>query len=154
MAAAGITLYGIHYASKVCCGFTVGGPIDFDYLIYALAALTLCSVGFVLWRLTGKYPTWRIVLAVIGTLAAGLYFFAAVSSQEPGIILIGLLGPFVLGLCSIGIMKLRSRHDPSARGVGRMILGTAALIGAIALGGIAFFIIVFMVCVAISVSLK
>jgi hypothetical protein len=92
-----------------------------------------------------------ILLAVLGALAlCPLLFggFAATSGYGGSYdLLIVILGSILfLGLISTGIMFWRTRHNPSARGVGRVIVGTLALAGVVVLLLVAAFIVFFVVC--------
>jgi hypothetical protein len=100
-----------------------------------------------------------IVLAVLGGLGLiQLLFFAfAVSRESAGdysplaVVLIFIL---FLGLVSTGIMFWRTREQPSARGIGRAVVGTLALAGVLFLIVLALIIVVFAVCVAVLVQMK
>ncbi len=74
-----------------------------------------------------------ILLAVIGGMGIAFYLFASMSIAAEGggvapILTIGLLVAFI-ALVTTGIMYWRTRENPAARGVGRVILGTLAISG-------------------------
>jgi hypothetical protein len=73
-----------------------------------------------------------ILLAVLGGFGLCAYLWVGVATLQEGSweLLAGVvLGVLFLALISTGIMFYRTRHDPSQRGVGRIIVGTLALTG-------------------------
>lgn len=52
-----------------------------------------------------------------------------------------------VALIATGIMLFRTRKHPGERTVGRVVVGTLALIGALMLSGIALMVVFFLVCV-------
>lgn len=94
-----------------------------------------------------------VILAVLGGLGIANYLFAAGVAAVQGEvrpILIFLVSLAFLVLLSTGLVLWRTRENPAARGVGRVILGTLALAGAVF--GVAFVLVVaviiflFIVC--------
>lgn len=88
-----------------------------------------------------------IVLALLGGL--GILQIAALALHEPDgyIVWIALaIGVGFLALVATGIMFVRTRKNPRERTVGRVVLGTFALIGALMLGGFALLVLFFIVC--------
>jgi Double zinc ribbon len=74
-----------------------------------------------------------ILLAVLGALGIGGNLLAALGAAAEGrsltpLFAVGLAIAFLAAVAT-GIMFLRTRHDPSARGVRRVIFGTLALMG-------------------------
>jgi hypothetical protein len=97
-----------------------------------------------------------ILLANLGAIGIGGNLLAAfgvaanVGSLMP-VFAVGLAIAFLVAVAT-GIMFLRTRHDPSARGVRRLIFGTLALTGGLIVAAIgialAVIIFVFVACFA------
>ena len=91
-----------------------------------------------------------IVLAVLGGLGIANYLFIAVvfgadvGDATPFVILLVVVAFFAL--LSTGIVFWRTRENPAARGVGRIVLGTLALAGVVTLA-------IFVLCVALVIFL-
>jgi ABC-type phosphate transport system permease subunit len=92
------------------------------------------------------------LLGVLGGIGTIWYFAAATSDSSGGMFVVGLLGLLLAGLLSTGIMFYRTSHNPSERGVGRVILGTFSLIGICLAAGcslmVAVGVFLFVVCLA------
>ena len=97
-----------------------------------------------------------IVLANLGAIGIGgnlLVAFGAAANARTltPLFAVGLAIAFLAAVAT-GIMFLRTRHDPSARGVRRVIFGTLALTGGLIVAGIgialAVIIFVFVACFA------
>jgi len=75
-----------------------------------------------------------ILLAVLGGLGL-VYFIWVGTGYFPGagggweVLFAVLIGVPFLGLITTGIMFYRTRYDPSQRGIGRVVVGTLAMIG-------------------------
>jgi hypothetical protein len=93
-----------------------------------------------------------IGLAILGALGLASYvlpgFAYVASSGEVGPLVPAILGILFLGAIATGIMFARTRHNPSARGVGRVIFGTLVLAGVLFLVALAAGIVFFVVCLA------
>jgi len=92
------------------------------------------------------------LLCVLGGIGTFWYFAAALGDGRPEGVAIGFVALLFLGLVSTGIMFWRTRNNPSARGFGRVILGTFTLIGICIVSGCslmaALFVFAFVVCMA------
>jgi len=95
-----------------------------------------------------------IILAVLGGVGLSQFLWCIIPFSAQGdFSAVGIALAFILflGLLSTAIMFWRTRHDPSARGIGRVVVGTLALAGVVVLLLLAAFIVFFVVClVAIS----
>ena len=98
-----------------------------------------------------------IVLANLGAIGIGGNLLAAFAAAKAGtfalLFAVGLAIAFLAAVAT-GIMFLRTRHDPSARGVRRVIFGTLALTGGLIVAAIvvalAVIIFVLVACFASS----
>ena len=92
-----------------------------------------------------------IGLAILGALGLAAVFFPSLAASSQGTIapLVPItLTIMVLAAIATGIMFARTRHDPSARGIGRVIFGTLVLAGVLCLVIVAAAIVLFIVCLA------
>jgi hypothetical protein len=91
-----------------------------------------------------------ILLAVLGGLGlVQMLFCAGALANDSPEFLVGLLiGLGFLASVSTGIMFLRTQHNPEARGVGRVIVGTLALVGVLTLLVIALIVFLLAMCLA------
>ena len=97
-----------------------------------------------------------IVLAVLGGLGIAYYLFVAivfgVSAGDVTPVVIFLVVLAFLALLSTGIVLWRTRANPAARGVGRIVFGTLTLAGIVTLGiiilCIALLVFFFAVCLS------
>jgi hypothetical protein len=92
------------------------------------------------------------LMAVLGAIGILWYFGAALSDGQPEMILAGVGGLLLAVLISTGFMFWRTRHTPAQRGVGRVVVGTLAVIGTAMAGGCALtaavFVFLLVVCLA------
>ncbi|HEV3119487.1 MAG TPA: hypothetical protein VGY58_20690 [Gemmataceae bacterium] len=91
-------------------------------------------------------------LAVLGALGLGSYFlpsmaYAAQTGQIMPFIPLALV-VLLLGGIATGVMFARTRHNPQARGIGRVIFGTLVGAGILCLIALAAGIVFFVVCLA------
>ena len=116
------------------------------------------EVGGVFDRDSKRTGAGLIVLANLGAIGIGgnlLVAFGAAANARTltPLFAIGLAIAFLAAVAT-GIMFLRTRHDPSARGVRRVIFGTLALTGGLILAAIvvalAVIIFVLVACFASS----
>jgi hypothetical protein len=91
-----------------------------------------------------------VLLAVLGGL--GIFpFFGAMESAvyyDATPLIVGCIVILFLTLLSTVIMFWRTRHNPSARSFGRVVLGTFALAGVCVLLCFALVLFMFVVCLA------
>ncbi len=92
------------------------------------------------------------LLTVLGGIGTFWYFAAAVADQNAGMAGAGICFLLFLGFFSTLLMFARTRDNPSARGIGRVVLGTLTLVGIVIASGcslvLAAGIFVFVVCMA------
>lgn len=88
------------------------------------------------------------LLGVLGGLGTVLYFIAAVGDKNRDMLAAGVIMLLFLGLISTGIMFWWTHDNPSARGIGRVVLGTFALIGLVIASGCSLMLALFVVCIA------
>jgi hypothetical protein len=90
-----------------------------------------------------------IIFAVLGGLGLSYSFLVGLGEFQGGgwQVLVGVsMSVLFLGLITTGIMFWRTRDNPSQRGIGRVVLGTLAMTGALFVisCGIGFAVIVFL----------
>lgn len=122
-----------------------------------LGIVTLGSLGTLFWRGARISPAFVKVLSGIGVLAIMtillILFESNATAEDFAAFAISVLIVLAfLGLVSTGIMLWRTQDVPQARSLGRVFLGTFALVGALILGGVAFFILFFLVCLGVFVT--
>ena len=95
------------------------------------------------------------ILAALGGLGLGWWLLGvlAITAQPqsrvgPGPLVAWLVVVGFLTLVATGIVWARTRNDPSAMDVGRIVIGTLALAGGFVLVGVALLIFLFVVCLA------
>jgi hypothetical protein len=110
----------------------------FDYLAEYEAQRDVhrTGVGMILLAVLGGIGLSQTLWCIIPVTAEGDFSAAGIT--------LGLV--LFLALLSTGIVFWRTRHNPSARGVGRVIVGTLALAGVVVLLLLAAFIVFFAVC--------
>jgi hypothetical protein len=91
-----------------------------------------------------------ILLAVLGGLGLVQMLFCAgaLANDSPGVLISLLVGLGFLALVSTAIMFLRTQHHPEARGIGRVVVGTLALVGVSVLLVIALIVFLLAMCMA------
>jgi len=96
-----------------------------------------------------------VLLAVLGGLGISFYlFFSAIAAGEGEVrpLLIVLVVLAFLTLLSTGIVLWRTRENPAARGVGRVLFGTLALAGGLIAAcfvlSLALLVFLFAVCLS------
>jgi hypothetical protein len=91
-----------------------------------------------------------ILLAVLGGLGLVpmLFCAGAFANDSPGVLISLLVGLGFLALVSTTIMFLRTQHHPEARGVGRVIVGTLAMVGVLTLLIVALIVFLLAMCIA------
>jgi len=91
-----------------------------------------------------------ILLAVLGGggLLQMLVCAGGLVKESPGVLMVLLICLGFLALVSTGIMFLRTQHHPEARGVGRVIVGTLALVGVLTLLVISLVVFLWSMCLA------
>ena len=106
-------------------------------------------------RDTRRIGVGLILLAVLGGLGIAYYFFVAGAIATRGQtdpLLSGFVGLAFLALVGTGLVLWRTRANPAAQGLGRVIIGTLALAGALIAGIFLLWLalIVFILAVCIS----
>lgn len=147
MFAAGTALYGHAFRARGYIFYDVRGPVSFEVLLGALAVLTLGSVGVWLWRQRTSHRL-LVVLQVLGVLVLIpnlLVVFAAIVDGDPGPALVILTALAILIFISVAIARSQSKWPV---GVGTL-LSLLALVGGLALGGLAFGVLFFFVCIGV-----
>jgi DNA-directed RNA polymerase subunit M/transcription elongation factor TFIIS len=93
-----------------------------------------------------------IGLAVLGALGLGAYFLPSMAyfaqSGRVEMLIPLVLVVLFLGGITTGVMFARTRHNPEARGIGRVIFGTLVAAGILCLITLAAGIVFFVVCLA------
>jgi hypothetical protein len=91
-------------------------------------------------------------LAVLGALGLGIYFLPSMAyvarTGEIMPVIPLVLVVLLLGGIATGVMFARTRHNPEARGIGRVIFGTLVGAGILCLVALAAGIVFFVVCLA------
>lgn len=92
------------------------------------------------------------LLAILGGIGIFWYFGMALSQRQPDALFGGVLILLLAGLVSTGIMFFRTRHNPTKRTFGRVVVGTLSLIGMVIAGGCtlvtAFLVFAFIACLS------
>lgn len=91
-----------------------------------------------------------ILLAVLGGigLLQMLGCAGAIAKESPEFLVVLLVCLGFLALFSTAIMFVRTQHHPEARGIGRVVVGTLALVGIVMLLAISFIVFLLAMCIA------
>ncbi len=72
-----------------------------------------------------------VLLAVLGAIGILFFFGSLFGGGNANSVIGGVVILLLVTLINTAVMFYRTRHDPSKRGVGRVVLGTLATIGAV-----------------------